>query len=83
MPIAARRLESRNFSFIGVASDPVKLVSQKLDANEYIKTVLISLDDWLKLIDREMTQAYSASTTLLALRWLKILDIKRRMHESQ
>jgi ADP-ribose pyrophosphatase YjhB (NUDIX family) len=70
MPIAARHRDARNYSFIGVASNPVTVKLQKLDAHEHLKVFLISLDDWLKLIDREMVQSYSASTTLLALRWL-------------
>ena len=76
MPVVARYFEARNFSFIGIASDPIKLRLQKLDANEHLKVVLVSLDDWLKLIERELAQAYSASTTLLAMRKLKILEVK-------
>jgi ADP-ribose pyrophosphatase len=75
MPIAAKRFKTRNFSFIGIARNPVTLISQKLDAGEHLKTVLVSLDDWLKLIDREMVQAYSASTTLLALRRLGMVSL--------
>lgn len=70
MPVAARYFRARNFSFIGIASNPVELKLQKLDANEHLKAVLVSLDDWLKLIDREVVQAYSVSTTFLALRRL-------------
>lgn len=77
MPIAARRLRSRNFSFLGIANKPVEIKSQKLDFNEHIKIILVSLDDWLKLIDLEIVQTYSASTTLLALKRLNILEIKR------
>ena len=78
MPIAARPFSSRNFSFIGIASDPAVLRPQKLDAEEYLKVILISLDDWLKLIDREIVQAYSASTTLLALRRLRSMGLLKR-----
>lgn len=81
MPISARHLRGRNFSFIGVVSDPVKLKLQKFDANEHLKVVLVSLEDWLKLIDREVVQAYSASTTLLALRRLSGMGILRRDYE--
>lgn len=80
MPISARYLGSRNFSFIGIASDPVELRLQKLDANEYLKVVLVSLDDWFKLIEREMVQAYSISATLLAMRRLKMFEIRRRTY---
>lgn len=80
MPISARYLGSRNFSFIGVANDPVELKLQKLDVNEHIKAVLVNLDDWLKLIDREVVQAYSVSTTFLAMRRLKMFEIKRRTY---
>src|SRR3989344_1368063 len=78
MPIAARRISSRNFSFIGIVSNPVVLERQKLDADEHLKVVLISLDDWLKLIDREIVQSYSASTTLLALRRLQGMGVLKR-----
>src|SRR3989338_1772050 len=78
MPIAARRISSRNFSFIGIVSNPVVLERQKLDADEHLKVVLISLDDWLKLIDREIVQSYSASTTLLALSRLQGMGVLKR-----
>ena len=78
MPIAARPMSSRNFSFIGVASDPAVLRPQKLDVGECLKVILVSLDDWLKLIDREIVQAYSASTTLLALRRLRGMGMLKR-----
>ncbi|OGN20681.1 MAG: hypothetical protein A2910_02705 [Candidatus Yanofskybacteria bacterium RIFCSPLOWO2_01_FULL_39_28] len=78
MPVAARYRSARNFSFIGIVSDPVELKLQKLDINEHLKTVLVSLDDWLKLIDREMVQSYSASTTFLALRRLEGMGCIRR-----
>lgn len=70
MPISARYRDARNFSFIGMAKNPLVIKNQDLDKNEFIKIALIGLGDWLKLIDREMVQAYSASTTFLALRKL-------------
>lgn len=78
MPVVARYFQARSFSFIGIASDPIELKLQKLDANEHLKVVLVGLDDWLKLIEREMVQAYSASTTLLALRRLQNMSALRR-----
>ena len=74
MPISARRLKARTFSFIGIASNPVMIKPQKLDASEHLKAILVSLDDWLKLIDREMVQSYSASATFLALRRLDMIS---------
>lgn len=71
MLIVARRTNSRNFSFLGIAKNPVVLRNQCLDRNEHLRTVLVSLDDWLKLIEREFVQSYSASTTFLALRKLE------------
>lgn len=70
MPIAARVFGARNFSFMGIIDNPPTVNGQNLDKNEYLKTVLISLEDWLKLIERELVQCYSASATLLALRKL-------------
>lgn len=83
MPVSARYLNARNFSFMGIVSNPVTVKLQKFDEDEHLKVVLVSLDDWLRLIDREMVQAYSASTTLLALRKLRILDVDvlRKNHE--
>ncbi len=75
MPISARHLSARNFSFIGIVSNPVMVKLQKFDEGECLKVVLVSLDDWLKLINREMVQAYSVSTTLLALRRLEDMGL--------
>lgn len=68
--INARRTKARNFSFIGIPKKPIVCKSQRLDDNEHLKVVLVSLEDWLKLIEREFAQSYSASTTFLALRRL-------------
>lgn len=68
MPVIARRYTSRIFSFRGVVANPLLIKEQNLDQNEHLKTVLVSLEDWLKLIEREVVQCHSASTTLLALR---------------
>jgi len=78
MPIAARHFDARNFSFIGIASNPVESQLQKLDPDEYLKVVLVNLDDWLKLIEREVVQSYSVSTTLLALRRLQGMGMLKR-----
>ncbi len=83
MPVTARYRNARTFSFMGIVSDPIELRLQKLDPGEHLKVILMNLDDWLKLIDREVVQSYSASTTLLALGGLKRLgEIKRRIYES-
>ncbi len=81
VPVSARYTGARSFSFIGVAGGSVELKLQKLDANEHLKVVLISLDDWLKLVDREKVQAYSVSTTLLAMRRLKMFEVKGGQNE--
>ncbi|MBI2057850.1 MAG: NUDIX domain-containing protein [Candidatus Yanofskybacteria bacterium] len=78
MPVSARSLDARNFSFIGVAKCPLVVNSQSLDKSEFLKVVLVNLSDWLKLIEREMVQSYSASTTLLAMRRLKMFETKKR-----
>lgn len=70
MLISARRTTARNFSFLGELRKPMVCRDQRLDSNEHLGAVLISLDDWLKLIEREFVQSYSASTTFLALRKL-------------
>lgn len=70
MLINARRTKARNFSFVGELRKPIVCGDQRLDSNEHLRAVLVSLDDWLKLIEREFVQGYSASTTFLALRKL-------------
>lgn len=68
MTINARRTKARNFSFIGVIREPLVFKSQNLDRSEHLKVVLVSLDDWLELIESEFVQSYSVATTFLALR---------------
>lgn len=65
--INARRIRAKNFSFLGIVKEPIVFQGQHLDDNENLKTVLVSLDDWLKLIEREFVQSYSVATTFLAL----------------
>ena len=69
----ARRLNSRNYSFIGIETDPVIVEKQNLDENEYLRVVLVHLDDWLKLIDRERVDGKSIITTFKALRKLGLV----------
>lgn len=66
--MVARRTKAKNFSFLGIVKKPVALRNQNLDRNEQLQTVLVSLNDWLKLIEREFVQSYSITTTVLALR---------------
>lgn len=70
MLINARRTKAKNFSFLGELRKPIIRREQRLDSNEHLGAVLVSLDDWLKLIEREFVQSYSTSTTFLALRKL-------------
>lgn len=68
MTINARRTKARNFSFIGILKKPIVCKSQRLDGNEHLKVILVSLDDWLKLIEQEFAQSFSVATTFIALR---------------
>lgn len=54
-----------------VNADNIMEILNYFGLNKWKKiSVLLSLEDWLKLIERELVQCYSASTTLLALRKL-------------
>lgn len=69
----ARQLNSRNYSFIGIETNPIIVKKQNLDENEYLGVVLIHLDDWLKLIDRERVDGKSVIATFKALRKLGLV----------
>ncbi len=69
----ARQFNSRNYSFIGVEIDPIVVEKQNLDENEYLGVVLVHLDDWLKLIDRERVDGKSVIATFKALRKLGLV----------
>jgi len=72
IPLDARRTNMRNFSFLGIPTDPIAVKNQILDENEFLKSLLIPLDDWLQLIEENLTQdGYSIVATFLALRKLK------------
>lgn len=81
MTINARRTKARNFSFIGTLKKPIVCKSQRLDGNEHLRVVLVSLEDWLKLIEQEFVQSFSVATTLLALRRGKnFIDVNARIY---
>ena len=72
VPLDARRVNMRNFSFIGIPSNPIAVKDQILDKNEFLQRLFIPLDDWLYLIEEGLVQdGYSIITTFLALRKLK------------
>lgn len=70
-PLFARQFKLRNFSFVGIVDDPVRVQKQKLDNEEYLSIVLVPLNDWLRLIDMERVDSHSVVTTLMTLRYLK------------
>lgn len=69
----ARQCNSKNYSFMGIQTNPVIVKKQNLDENEYLGVVLVHLDDWLKLIDKEVVDGKSVITTFRALRKLKLI----------
>lgn len=69
----ARRINTRTYSFMGIKDDPVIVKKQNLDECEYLRVVLVHLDDWLKLIDREKVDGKSVITTFRALRKLGLV----------
>lgn len=72
VPLDARRTNMKNFSFLGIPTNPITVKEQVLDKNEFLQCLLIPLDDWLQLIEENLTQdGYSIVTTFLALRKLK------------
>lgn len=71
MPTDARTNANRFLSFIGVPRNPIVIKDQNLDHEEFVKTVLVPINEWLKLIEEEKVQdSYSVVTTFLALRKL-------------
>lgn len=72
VPVDARRSNMRNFSFLGIPTDPIVIKNQTLDRNEFLKRLLIPLEDWIQLIEDDLVQdSYSIVSTFLALRKLK------------
>ena len=69
----ARQLNSKLYSFMGIETEPVIVGKQNLDENEYLGVVLVHLDDWLKLIDKEKVDGKSVITTFRALRKLELI----------
>ncbi|MEK7631838.1 MAG: hypothetical protein AAB445_03155 [Patescibacteria group bacterium] len=76
LPIASRNLTTRFYPFLGIPKLPINPGPSKLDQNEYLKMVLISLPEWLKLINSgETNEECSVSVTYLALQDLGRLSI--------
>lgn len=73
--IAGRQSTLHFYPFIGEIAHPIEKGESKLDANEYLKLVLLSLEDWLRLIEHGRgIEACGASITLLALRRLGLVS---------
>lgn len=71
-PIDARLTNRRNFSFLGIPRLPLVIKEPVLDRQEFTKTLLIPLADWLTLItENKVEDSYSTVSTFLALRKLK------------
>ena len=66
-------INSKLYSFMGIETEPVIVGKQNLDENEYLGVVLVHLDDWLKLIDKEKVDGKSVITTFRALRKLELI----------
>lgn len=76
IPLNCRHINQRYFPFLGIAELPVEPGKSKLDDNEFIKLVLLPLDEWLKLIETgQVHEECSIGTTYLALRHLSRLQL--------
>ena len=68
-PLSSQQMPMRACGFWGVPTDPLIINPPKLDDGEFLRTILIPLQDWLNLIERG--QVYEASpiiSTFLAIR---------------
>lgn len=67
IPSNARRIHSWHYIFIGIEKKPIQIKEQVLDSMEYVGVMLVHLDDWIKLIEKEAVDAKSVAATFKAL----------------
>lgn len=77
IPVSTRQSTQRYFPYLGVAKEPIVRREAKLDRTEFLKGVVISLEEWMKLLERGgVYEDCSYSITLLALRKLGRLTLR-------
>lgn len=77
IPSITRYSTHRFFPFLGIPKMPISPRKQRHDSTEFLKVVLIPLQEWLKLIEcGKVLDAHSISITLLALRRLERLKVE-------
>ena len=74
--VSSRQTTQLFFPFLGVVKEPLETKPTKLDGTEDLKPLLISLSEWMKLIDAGLVSDASAyGVTFLALRRLGRLPL--------
>ena len=75
-PLSARGIELGSCSFLGILPKQIVVKRQNLDRKEFLKIVLVPLQEWMKLIEAgQVKEAASIVTTYLALRKLGRLSL--------
>lgn len=75
LAVSGRQTTQQYQPCLGSVKEPVAREPSKLDANEYLKLILVPLPVWLKAIEAGLVRESSAiSTTYLALRKLGLLQ---------
>lgn len=75
LPASTRQSTERIYPFLGKVEEGFTLGKSKLDENEFLKLVLVPLEEWMKLIEEGKIELGIISAThlaLLELGWLKI-----------
>jgi hypothetical protein len=76
IPVSTRQSSQRYFPYLGIPKLPIVQKAKKLDKTEFLKGLVISLEEWMKLIDRGMVYEDAAiSITMIALRNLGRLKL--------
>ncbi len=64
--VSPRQSTQRYFPFLGIPKIPISQVKPRVDENEYLKVVLISLKEWMKLIEGKKIEDLCANSTTWA-----------------
>lgn len=77
IPLSSRQFGQRSCGFLGTLPSVLKILEPKLDKQEFLKIVLIPVEEWLKLIEHgRVEEASPIFSTYMALRKLGRLEFK-------
>ena len=74
VPIDARSSTRKNFFFLGIPTDPLRIKKPRMEKAEFIARFLIRVDHWLALMELGIVDDCSITGTLLALKKLNKLN---------